>query len=400
MRATSAWTPSPTSISCGSQVTHISRCFCIHAVISAHTRHLVAEEALTAALPEGWTEHTDASGNSFYFNASTGSSTWEHPLDEYYRSLFLKLKKILVENRAAGKVNQSSMLLQCAYRQHLARTVFRIRLGLYRLGQSANVVQAVYRGHVVRNRLREQRMREWLELETFSCSAIQATFRGHRVRRSLAHVRARWAVEQRLRKIVLLQVIPHILLVQFKTPLQLNLHTRLQSVWRGHQARRKAREEAMFQAMEVDEYASCKIQSVFRGHKARLLVRATRLQREYDLVFNAAAKLQGTWRGHCDRCFARDLRSMLALHLQQHCALQVQRVYRGHIGRLLKRVRFLMVSATALQAAWRGHVGRRQCSMKLRYHSAVRLQSVWRGHTGRCKFIVQSQVQYEARLDS
>jgi hypothetical protein len=98
------------------------------------------------------------------------------------------------------------LLLQCAYRQHIARTVFRIRLGLHRLSQSANVVQAVYRGHAVRNRLREQRMREWLELETFSCCAIQATFRGHRVRRSLAHVRARWAVEQRLRKIVLLQV--------------------------------------------------------------------------------------------------------------------------------------------------------------------------------------------------
>jgi hypothetical protein len=176
------------------------------AALSADTSLRVAEEALTAALPEGWTEHTDASGNSFYFNASTGSSTWEHPLDEYYRSLFLKLKKILVENRAASKVNQSSTLLQCAYRQHMARTAFRIRLGLYRLGQSANVVQAVYRGHVVRSRLREQRMREWLELETFSCSAIQATFRGHRVRRSLAHVRARWAVEQRLRKIVLLQV--------------------------------------------------------------------------------------------------------------------------------------------------------------------------------------------------
>jgi hypothetical protein len=176
--------------------------------VPLRTHAWAAEEALTAALPEGWTEHTDASGNSFYFNASTGSSTWEHPLDEYYRSLFLKLKKILVENRAAGKVNQSSTLLQCAYRQHMARTTFRIRLGLYRLGQSANVVQAVYRGHVVRNRLREQRMREWLELETFSCSAIQATFRGHRVRRSLAHVRARWAVEQRLRKIVLLQVRP------------------------------------------------------------------------------------------------------------------------------------------------------------------------------------------------
>jgi hypothetical protein len=91
---------------------------------------------------------------------------------------------------------------------------------------------------------------------------------------------------------------------------------------------------------------------------------------------------------------------MLALHLQAHSALQLQRVYRGHLGRLLKRVRFLLVSATRLQAVWRGHIGRRQCSMKLRHYSAVLLQSVWRGHTGRCKFVVQSQVQYEARLDS
>jgi hypothetical protein len=91
---------------------------------------------------------------------------------------------------------------------------------------------------------------------------------------------------------------------------------------------------------------------------------------------------------------------MLAVHLQQHSALQLQRVYRGHIGRLLKRVRFLTVSANLLQAVWRGHVGRRQCSMKLRHYSAVLLQSVWRGHIGRCKFVVQSQVQYEARLDS
>lgn len=156
----------------------------------------------------------------------------------------------------------------------------------------------------------------------------------------------------------------------------------------------------MFQAMEVDEYASCKIQSVYRGHKSRLFVRAARLQREYDRVFNAAAKLQSTWRGHCDRCFARDLRYMLAQHLQEHSALHVQRIYRGHIGRQHKRARFLTVSATALQAAWRGHVGRRQCSMKLRHYSAVLLQSVWRGHTGRCRFLVQSQVQYEARLDS
>ncbi|KAJ1472595.1 hypothetical protein T484DRAFT_1571568, partial [Baffinella frigidus] len=46
----------------------------------------IAEEALCASLPEGWTEHTDAAGNAFYYNAGSGVSSWEHPLDEYYRS--------------------------------------------------------------------------------------------------------------------------------------------------------------------------------------------------------------------------------------------------------------------------------------------------------------------------
>ena len=49
----------------------------------------IAEWALSAPLPEGWTEHVDTSGNEFYFNSMTGVSTYEHPLDgqfrEYYR---------------------------------------------------------------------------------------------------------------------------------------------------------------------------------------------------------------------------------------------------------------------------------------------------------------------------
>lgn len=111
----------------------------------------IAEEALCAALPEGWGEYTDAEGNPFYYHATTGVSTWEHPLDEYYRSLFMKLKKILIDNRAALKINDSAVLLQCALRCQQARRIFRRLLGRKRLDDAAADIQAVYRGHLVRS---------------------------------------------------------------------------------------------------------------------------------------------------------------------------------------------------------------------------------------------------------
>ena len=52
----------------------------------------IAEWALTAPLPDGWTEHNDASGNEFYYNGMTGVSTYEHPLDEQYRSYYRQIK--------------------------------------------------------------------------------------------------------------------------------------------------------------------------------------------------------------------------------------------------------------------------------------------------------------------
>jgi hypothetical protein len=48
----------------------------------------IAEWALTAPLPDGWTEHNDASGNEFYYNQMTGVSTYEH-----YRSYYRQIKQ-------------------------------------------------------------------------------------------------------------------------------------------------------------------------------------------------------------------------------------------------------------------------------------------------------------------
>jgi hypothetical protein len=35
---------------------------------------------------------SDASGNEFYYNAMTGVSTYEHPLDEHYRAYYRRIK--------------------------------------------------------------------------------------------------------------------------------------------------------------------------------------------------------------------------------------------------------------------------------------------------------------------
>ena len=51
----------------------------------------IAEEALTAGEPEGWVEQMDP-GNLYYYNSTTGQSSRQHPLDEYYQNLYLKLK--------------------------------------------------------------------------------------------------------------------------------------------------------------------------------------------------------------------------------------------------------------------------------------------------------------------
>jgi len=52
----------------------------------------IAEEALTAGEPDGWAEQLDPNGHLYYYNATTGQSSRQHPLDEYYMHLYLKLK--------------------------------------------------------------------------------------------------------------------------------------------------------------------------------------------------------------------------------------------------------------------------------------------------------------------
>jgi len=60
----------------------------------------LAEEALMAQLPSDWEIFDDeASGQQYFYNSRTGQSTWDNPLDEPYRRLFIRLKYNPSSNR-------------------------------------------------------------------------------------------------------------------------------------------------------------------------------------------------------------------------------------------------------------------------------------------------------------
>ncbi|KAJ1489731.1 hypothetical protein T484DRAFT_1779291 [Baffinella frigidus] len=66
----------------------------------------IAQEALKAELPEVWEEHKAEDGAVFYYSPTTKESSWEHPLDGYFRFLYKKLRKMKKYNkngRGGGK---------------------------------------------------------------------------------------------------------------------------------------------------------------------------------------------------------------------------------------------------------------------------------------------------------
>ena len=54
----------------------------------------IAEWAINAPLPEGWTEHLDEQQNQFFFNSATEQSSYAHPYDVHYQKLYKLLSEI------------------------------------------------------------------------------------------------------------------------------------------------------------------------------------------------------------------------------------------------------------------------------------------------------------------
>ncbi|EKX41766.1 hypothetical protein GUITHDRAFT_48426, partial [Guillardia theta CCMP2712] len=48
----------------------------------------IAVEAMIAPLPKNWSEHEARDGRVYFYNRRTDHTQWEHPMDEYHRSLY------------------------------------------------------------------------------------------------------------------------------------------------------------------------------------------------------------------------------------------------------------------------------------------------------------------------
>ncbi|CCW64151.1 unnamed protein product [Phytomonas sp. EM1] len=53
----------------------------------------IAREGLKAPLPENWKACQSDKGELYYFNVKSGESIWDHPMDDYFKTLFINEKK-------------------------------------------------------------------------------------------------------------------------------------------------------------------------------------------------------------------------------------------------------------------------------------------------------------------
>jgi hypothetical protein len=68
----------------------------------------IAKEAMAAALPAGWTQHEDKDGFVFFYNAATEQSTYEHPMDDFYRKVYQRAKTTTERDPATLKMHTSA----------------------------------------------------------------------------------------------------------------------------------------------------------------------------------------------------------------------------------------------------------------------------------------------------
>jgi hypothetical protein len=61
----------------------------------------IAKEAMAAALPEGWTQHEDQDGFVYFYSSASQQSTYEHPMDGFYRQVYQRAKTTAERDPAA-----------------------------------------------------------------------------------------------------------------------------------------------------------------------------------------------------------------------------------------------------------------------------------------------------------
>ena len=82
----------------------------------------IAEEGLRAAMPVGYSEFVDNDGTPYFVKDDTGESSWEHPLDSYYRELVVKHRSAGLESESSSSIGSTSFLPNHAHLPAQART--------------------------------------------------------------------------------------------------------------------------------------------------------------------------------------------------------------------------------------------------------------------------------------
>ncbi|XP_059149183.1 centrosomal protein of 164 kDa-like isoform X2 [Physella acuta] len=62
----------------------------------------IAREGINAPLPENWKPCQTPTGDVYYFNFATGDSIWDHPCDEFYKSMVLEERKKISPDKNFG----------------------------------------------------------------------------------------------------------------------------------------------------------------------------------------------------------------------------------------------------------------------------------------------------------
>jgi len=72
----------------------------------------IAEKAFDAPLPTGWSAHHDPQGNEYYYDAKNGTTCWEHPMENHFRTMALQhlaekeRRKAIERNLGKGQMNK------------------------------------------------------------------------------------------------------------------------------------------------------------------------------------------------------------------------------------------------------------------------------------------------------
>ena len=69
----------------------------------------IAKEALTAEVPDGWTECNE-DGQTFYFHEAEDRSSWEHPMDAHYKELVKETRRSSLPQEQDSSFGYNSMM--------------------------------------------------------------------------------------------------------------------------------------------------------------------------------------------------------------------------------------------------------------------------------------------------